>query len=67
MLSADIVVVRDGNVYRLLFGYLRLANELDESRIISLEVKGEGTIRIVKTSSGYMACNDEVQLPLLLQ
>jgi len=66
MISSDIVVVRDGNVYRLLFGHLRLASEMETSGEISLDVKGEGKIRVVKARTGYFVNQDQQRIPLLV-
>jgi len=64
-MSDDILIVRDGDVYRVLFGHLRLSSMLSESHETFVNVKGEGLARIVKTNKGLHVANDNFQLPLL--
>lgn len=60
----DIIIIREGDGYRLLHGHLRLTNMLRRGRQISVEVKGEGCIKIEKTGAGYLAGKDVPRLPL---
>lgn len=60
----DILIVRDGDGYRLLHGHLRLANVLSSAGEVAVEVHGEGKVRIVKTRSGYVVGKDGQRLPL---
>jgi hypothetical protein len=65
IMSPDILIVKDGNGYRLLHGYLHLENSLNMAKEILVEVKGEGQVRIVK-KSGRIYVNDEtLRLPHL--
>lgn len=64
-MSDDVLIVRDGGVYRLLFGHLRLSNMLSESNETFVNVKGEGKARVIKTNRGLIVYKDSLQLPLL--
>lgn len=64
-MSNDILIVRDGDVYRVLFGHLRLSNMLNESHEAFVNVKGEGLAKVVKTNKGLHIAKDSLQLPLL--
>ncbi len=63
-LIPDIVIVRDGEAYRLLHGHLRLANVLRTADAVSVEVRGEGSITVIKTAAGLCVGKDGQQLPL---
>lgn len=63
-MSQDIVIIRDGNDYRLMHGHLRLANVLRALGEVDVEIKGEGTIKIMKSREGYMVGKDGYHLPL---
>jgi len=62
--STDILIVRDGDAYRLLHGHLRLANVMRQVDAIEIDVRGEGRVRILKTRGGYMVGKDGQRLPL---
>lgn len=64
-MSPDILMVRDGECYRLLFGYLHLANALSTSSSVVVDVQGEGPVSVVKTREGLLVNKDSCQLPLL--
>ena len=64
IMSPDIVIVREGDGYRLLHGHLRLANVMRTSDEVEVEVCGEGKVRIVKTRGGYVVGKDGQRLPL---
>ena len=64
IVNPDIVIVRDGDGYRLLHGHLRLANVLRAAGEIEVEVRGEGTVTVTKTRHGYMVGSDTRRLPL---
>ncbi|GAB3542480.1 hypothetical protein GCM10027343_14520 [Noviherbaspirillum agri] len=64
IISPDILIVREGNCYRLLHGHLRLANILLQSEEVAVAVQDEGVVTIMKTSNGYMAGNEAQRLPL---
>lgn len=63
-MSPDILIVREGDGYRLLHGHLRLASVLLCSEEVAVEVKGEGDVKIVKTPSGYVVGSRGQRLPL---
>ncbi|HZW22740.1 hypothetical protein [Noviherbaspirillum sp.] len=64
IVSPDIVIVRDGDAYRLLHGHLRLANVLRAADEIEVEVRGEGMVKVRKTGNGYVVARDARRLPL---
>ena len=64
IVNPDIVIVRDGDGYRLLHGHLRLANVLRAAGEIEVEVRGEGTVKVRKTRNGYVVGSDTRRLPL---
>ena len=64
IVSPDIVIVRDGDAYRLLHGHLRLANVLRAADEIEVEVRGEGVVKVRKTGNGYVVARDARRLPL---
>lgn len=64
-MSPEIVIIRDGEAYRVLHGHLRLATVLSLRSEVYVDVKDEGKIRIVKTRNGYFAGKDGQRLPLL--
>ncbi|MEN3296009.1 MAG: hypothetical protein V7642_5262 [Burkholderiales bacterium] len=64
-MSPDILIVRDGNGYRVLHGHLRLATQLSVRDEVVVEAKDEGKVRIVRTRNGYFAGIDGQRLPLL--
>ena len=64
-MSDDILIVRDGEVYRVVFGHLRLSTVLSASQEAFVTVKGEGLAKVVKTSKGLQVTKDNFQLPLL--
>lgn len=65
-MNHDIVIVRDGNDYRLMHGYLRLANLLRTDHQVEVGIPGEGTIRIMKSRIGYIVGKDGYHLPLFM-
>lgn len=64
IVNPDIVIVRDGDGYRLLHGHLRLANVLRDTGEIEVEVRGEGPVKVTKTGNGYLVGSDARKLPL---
>lgn len=63
-MSPDILIVREGDAYRLLHGHLRLAGVLLRSAEADIEVRGEGVVKILKTRSGYVVRHGRQRLPL---
>lgn len=64
-MSDDILIVRDGGVYRVLFGHLRLSSMLSEANETIVNVKGEGKAKITKSNKGLLVHKDSIQFPLL--
>lgn len=64
IVNPDIVIVRDGDAYRLLHGHLRLANVLRAADEIEVDVQGEGPVKVRKTRNGYVVGTDTRRLPL---
>ena len=64
-MSDDILIVRDGDVYRVLFGHLRLSNMLSDAHETFVNVRGEGLAKVIKTNKGLQVARDSLQLPLL--
>jgi hypothetical protein len=62
----DILIIREGDGYRLLHGYLRLASALTLSDVVAVNVKGEGTVKIAKTRTGCCVKRCEGPMPLYL-
>lgn len=65
-MNQDILIIRDSNSYRVLHGYLQLANKLSQHNEIVVDVKGEGKVKIIRTRQGFFAGQDNQQLPLML-
>jgi hypothetical protein len=63
-MNYDIVVVRDGDAYRLLHGHLRLATLIAQSGEAIVDVQGEGTVRIARAHNEYFVGRDGQRLPL---
>jgi hypothetical protein len=62
----EILLVRDGEGYRVVFGHLRLSTVLTMTREVTVSVKGEpGQAKIVRTEVGLHVAKDDRQLPLL--
>ncbi len=64
-MCTDVVLIRDGAGYRVVYGHLRLAVELSTSNELLVNVKGDGTALIFKTRDGLLVNKDNHQLPLL--
>lgn len=65
-MAKDIVIIRDGERYQLLHGHLRLMNLLRTNEEISVDIMGEGKVKVMKTVNGYgyLVTRDERQFPL---
>jgi len=63
-MDPDILIIKDGAGYRVLHGYLHLANKLSISDEILVDVRGEGTVRIVKTQGRIFVSNGNQHVPL---
>jgi len=64
-MSPDILIVRDPDGYRILHGHLHLANALNTSNEIFVEVKDHGQVKVVKTPTGLIVAHENHLLPLL--
>lgn len=64
-MSPDILIVRDGDGYRVLHGHLHLASELSMFNEVVVDARGEGKVHVVKTRSGFLVGKDGQRLPLL--
>ncbi len=64
-MNPDILIIRDGNGYRVLHGHLRLASELSLRQEIVVDVPGEGRIRVMRTRQGDFAAAGSQRLPIL--
>jgi hypothetical protein len=64
-MELDIVIVREGENYRLLHGHLRLANLLNADGEAWVEVIGGDRVHIVQAHNGYLVSSGAKQLPLL--
>ena len=64
-MNTDILIIRDGEGYRVLFGHLRLTTVLSMSGEAFVDIKGEGKAKIIKTSKGWQVNKGSQQLPLL--
>jgi len=60
----DILLVRHNDGYRILHGRLHLANIMNASKEVVVDVSGEGKVKIIKTSNGPRVENGHAQLPL---
>ena len=65
-MSTDVMLIRDGLGYRVVFGHLRLAAELGLVDQVRVDVKDSGTATIFKTQFGLVVEKDNHRLPLLV-
>jgi hypothetical protein len=63
-MEQDILIVRDGDHYRLLHGQLHLASELSRRGEIRVDVREEGEVRIIKADGGLLVETGSQRLPL---
>jgi hypothetical protein len=61
----EILIVRDGEGYRVLHGHLHLTVLLGEVKEIFVKVKGEGKAKVTRTANGLIVHHGEIPLPLL--
>lgn len=66
-MNPDIVIVREGDGYRLLHGHLRLATELGRTGEVDVDVRGEGKIKIVRVRDELQVRHEGQRLPLYRQ
>lgn len=65
-MNNDILIIREGDGYRLLHGILRLASTLMLSDEVEVNVKGEGAVKIARTRNGCFVNRCEGPMPLYL-
>lgn len=63
-MDGDILIVRDGDGYRLLHGQLHLAVRLAHGGEVAVDVREEGEVRIVQSGGGLVVENGAGSLPL---
>lgn len=51
-MSPDILILHDGDGYRILHGHLHLASMLELSGEVLVDVSGEGKVKVLKTLDG---------------
>ena len=67
-MSSDILLIRDGDGFRILHGYLRLVAVLSIDNEVVANVKGEqGRAMIQRTPNGLRVAKDSLHLPLFLR
>ncbi len=62
-MKSSIILVRENESYRVLFGHLHLAGAFCSTREVCIEVKGEGTVKILKTGAGMFVKRKNRRLP----
>jgi hypothetical protein len=62
-MRSEIIIVRDGQGYRILYGHLRLAGVLSTAGEADLDVKGEGKVKVVKTPAGLIVKSKNRTVP----
>ena len=63
-MEQNILIVRDGDHYRLLHGQLHLVSKLSMCDEVCVDVKEEGEVRIIKASGGLLVETGNQRLPL---
>jgi len=64
-MDSGIILVREEKNYRVLYGHLRLAGALSSADEVCIDVKGEGTVKILKTRCGMFVKNKNHKFPVL--
>jgi hypothetical protein len=64
-MTPDILIVRDGDGYRVLHGHLHLASALSKSSEVVVDARDEGKVKVVRTRNGYVVGQDGQRLPIL--
>jgi flagellar hook-associated protein FlgK len=63
-MGTDILIVRDGDRYRLLHGQLHLASELSKRDEIRVDVREDGEVRIIKADGELLVEKGNRRFPL---
>ena len=63
-MSPEILIVRNGDGYRVLHGHLRLASELHRSNEATAQASGEGKVKVIKTPGGIFIDEKNRRFPL---
>lgn len=64
-MSPEILLVRNGDGYRVLHGHLRLASVLSIAGETIVDASGEGKVRVIRTPGGILVGEGNQRLPLL--
>jgi hypothetical protein len=64
-MSAEILIIRDNDCYRVLHGHLHLVSVLSMTDKAIVDVVDEGKLTVVKTRKGYLVGGDHQLLPVL--
>lgn len=64
-MSDKIVIVRDAAGYRVVFGHLQLAGMLGIANEALVDVKGEGSLKIIKAAGKLFVKRKNRKLPIL--
>ena len=65
-MDSGIILIREEENYRVLYGRLRLAGDLSNADEICIDVKGEGKVKVLKTRDGLFVKRNNRRLPVLL-
>ena len=65
-MKPDILIIRDGERYRVLHGLLHLAGVMSRSNEVVVDVQNEGEVSILKNKNGFFVCKNNQRLPLQL-
>lgn len=65
-MNSEIILIREEENYRVLYGRLRLAGDLCNADEICIDVKGEGKVKVLKTRDGLFVKRNNRRLPVLL-
>jgi hypothetical protein len=63
-METDILIVRDGDHYRLLHGQLHLASALSKRDEIRVDVREDGEVRIIKADGELLVERGSQRFPL---
>jgi hypothetical protein len=64
-MECEIVMAREKNGYRVLYGHLCLTALMSENSEIILNVQGTGEVKVTRTHGGYQVFDGNESLPIL--
>jgi hypothetical protein len=64
-METEIVISREKDGYRVLYGHLRLTMLMSENTSIILNVQGMGDVTVARTHGGYTVFDGKETLPIL--